>query len=159
MGEKVLTTKTGKPLQHPGSGMAYRRYGCRCDECKAFNTSDATRRRNERRKVGATGILPVGVKHGRAAASNWGCKCDVCIEAVRATNEQWHKDHYEHLGRKRGEGVPSSKLKDLEVQAIHERLKLDENASQIAREYSVKPKVIYDLKSGRTWSWLTGSGK
>ena len=33
MGEKVLTTKTGVPLEHPGSGMAYSSYGCRCDEC------------------------------------------------------------------------------------------------------------------------------
>ena len=38
MGEKVLYTKTGIPLEHPGSGMAYSSYGCRCDECREFNT-------------------------------------------------------------------------------------------------------------------------
>ena len=159
MTEKVLTTPTGKVLQHPGSGMAYSSYKCRCAECVAFNTERNAIRRAKRYAIGATGVLPDGVKHGKSAATNWGCNCEVCTDAVRVSNRKWYDQHYMRTGHKLGEDRPNAKLKNLEAQAIHERLELGEKPSQIAREYGVKPKAIYDIKYGRTWAWLTGRGK
>lgn len=159
MGIKVFMTPTGKELQHPGSGMAYSSYKCRCDDCIAFNTLRNAERRAKRYEIGATGILPDGVKHGQSAATNWGCKCDICIQATKDKNRKWYDEHYERTGPKRGDDHPTAKLKELEVLAIHERLKLDENASQIAREYGVHQSAIYKIKTGKSWGWLTGRGK
>lgn len=158
MGDKVISTPTGAILEHPGSGMAYSSYKCRCDECKAFNTQRNAIRREERRKIGATGVLPDGVEHGKSAASNWGCKCEVCIEATRVSNERYYSAHHERVGRPRGESHWSSKLKELEVMAIHSRLELGEKVSMLAKEYGVNRRIIGNIKSGRTWGWLTGRG-
>ena len=159
MSDKVLTTKTGKVLQHPGSGMAYSGYKCRCAECVAFNTERNAIRRAKRYAIGATGILPDGVKHGKSAATNWGCKCEVCVEALRVSNAAWYSSHYERVGRKRGEESPQAKLTNAQVLTICERLDGGERSIALAREYGVKPKAIYDIKYGRTWAWLTGRGK
>lgn len=158
MGDKVISTPTGAILEHPGSGMAYSSYKCRCDECKAFNTKRNADRRAERRKIGATGILPDGIEHGQSAATNWGCKCDICTEATRLKNRKWYDEHYERVGRQKGESHWSSKLKEPEVMAIHSRLESGEKVSALAQEYGVGVTAIRSIKSGRTWGWLTGRG-
>lgn len=97
MGEKVLTTKTGIPLQHPGSGMAYSSYGCRCDECRAFNTERNRIRREQRYQED----VPEYVTHGLGAAGNWGCKCDICREAVREQSAKFYQENLSVAARKR----------------------------------------------------------
>ena len=159
MSDKVLTTKTGKLLQHPGSGMAYSSYKCRCAECVAFNTLRNAERRARRREMARTGTMPEGIKHGRATASNWGCKCEVCVEALRVSNAAWYSSHYERVGRKRGEDAPLAKLTNAQVLTICERLDGGERSIALAREYGVHTTTIGKIKRGEYWSHLTGRGR
>lgn len=57
--------------------------GCRCDECKAAQvTKVLAERRSRRAKLDLYPDLPID--HGKYTTyNNWGCRCDLCIEAYR----------------------------------------------------------------------------
>lgn len=65
--------------------------GCRCDDCRAFNTQRHRAARVKRLAIGKTGVLPAGVKHGLGSATNWGCVCSICRQALRARNSELYK--------------------------------------------------------------------
>lgn len=48
--------------------------GCRCDGCRAEHTRSCAKRR----RVRAARRAEADFKHGRAAYSNWECRCGVC---------------------------------------------------------------------------------
>ena len=56
---------------------SYRR-GCRCEGCRAANAARHRKLRADRRSRGATPNV-----HGSTGYSNYGCRCDVCVEAWR----------------------------------------------------------------------------
>lgn len=70
---------------HNASG--YRNHKCRCDDCRA----GATERMRTRRRAAAAArraateagrvYVAAGVTHGRNAYTNYGCRCQVCVDA------------------------------------------------------------------------------
>lgn len=61
-----------------GTSNGYRNLGCRCEACKAANTEDQRRLREERRARAED--IPHGTMSGY---SNWGCRCEECSEVRR----------------------------------------------------------------------------
>lgn len=57
-------------------GSSYGR-GCRCVDCKATNAARHRKARKERKSRRANAQY----KHGAGAYTNWGCRCEVCVEA------------------------------------------------------------------------------
>ncbi len=66
------------------------------------------------------------------------------------------QDRVEHGTSNRGERCASHKLTEDEVLVIFARLGAGDRPADMSREYGVHPVTILDIKSGRTWAWLTG---
>ena len=45
--------------------------------------------------------MPEYVTHGLGTASNWGCKCDICREAVREQSAKFYQENLSVAARKR----------------------------------------------------------
>jgi hypothetical protein len=80
--EAALThCKNGHPLS--GDNL-YARPDGKARECRACRI-EARRGLYARRKANVSiNGLPDGIQHGANAYSNWGCKCEVCVRAIRA---------------------------------------------------------------------------
>ena len=78
-----LTPGSGAPVAAHGSLTRYRKWGCRCEQCCAANTSSyhmAKLRRSARLEHDAKAI-----PHGRTSTyGNHGCRCESCTEAHAA---------------------------------------------------------------------------
>lgn len=86
-GVRVDFTKSGKPVNHGGSGTAYANHGCRCEECTEANARRVKRRLLERR-VEALPERP----HGQYSTYvNWSCRCVECTEAGRLANKKQYE--------------------------------------------------------------------
>lgn len=59
---------------------------CRCDICRSAWADYGRARRAERKAMADAGTIPESVAHGASTAKNWGCRCDVCDEALRLAN-------------------------------------------------------------------------
>lgn len=72
---------------------------------------------------------------------------EVIIEMYRKRTENHHQKH--------GEEVSMSKLKEVDVIEIINRLKNNDFDSDIANDYNVSPRTINDIRHHRTWCYLT----
>lgn len=72
---------------------------------------------------------------------------------TRYKNQQ---DRVEHGTSNRGERCAAHKLKTDEVVDIFARLNAGDGIGDLACEYGVSYITIHDIKSGRSWAWLTG---
>jgi len=72
-----------------------------------------------------------------------------------ASNLEWvtHSQNHQHAALKRLSAVVS--LTPEQVRSIKERLRRGETGNSIARRYGVSRSLIYHIKSGRSWGWLT----
>lgn len=66
------------------------------------------------------------------------------------------QDRVEHGTSNRGERCAAHKLSAEQVKTIFMRLNEGERPYLLAREYGVHDVTILDIKSGRSWAWLTG---
>jgi len=66
------------------------------------------------------------------------------------------QDRVEHGTSNRGERCAAHKLTRDEVLEIFNRLKGGERPYLLAKEYGVHDVTILDIRTGRTWAWLTG---
>jgi HNH endonuclease len=60
---------------------------------------------------------------------------------------------------KRGQGLPQAKLTEAQVHQIVELSEAGVARREIAARFSVKPKAVSDILSGRSWSHITGIPK
>ena len=67
------------------------------------------------------------------------------------TEEQRERYRQSKLGSK----APKAKLNESQVIEIYNRLALGETGTSLAKEYSVSPATISEIKSGRRWGHLT----
>jgi hypothetical protein len=58
----------------------------------------------------------------------------------------------------RGSQSPHHKLNEMQVLTIETLVGIKTNA-EIARHYKINPTTVCDIKTGKTWSWLTGNKK
>ena len=95
-----------KKKEH-GTLYMYRHGRCRCNQCRAANTSACSLARKKRQIAAGRGEIPAEVVHGAATSSNWGCKCVICSEGTRLRNA----DTYQRVLRgeivhERGGSIP-----------------------------------------------------
>jgi hypothetical protein len=64
-----------------------------------------------------------------------------------------HSQNHQHAALKRLSAVVS--LTPEQVRSIKERLRRGETGNSIAQRYGVSRSLIYHIKSGRSWGWLT----
>lgn len=95
-GEEKLSTK--HKVTAPTGAEGWVIYKCRCDECAfAYQALGATPR--ERRRNGPTPPRVHGTWNGY---SNYGCRCEACLDACRETYDYaagWRKANREYLNR------------------------------------------------------------
>ena len=85
---------------------------------------------------------------------NQGCVNPKHLEWGTAFKNQ--QDRVEHGTSNRGEQCAAHKLKADEVEVIFARLNAGERPYLLAPEYGVSMVTILDIKTGRSWAWLTG---
>lgn len=68
------------PTDHPHNLTCYTAHRCRCDRCRAANTTYTANWRT-RKKMSRTGHIPHGTYGGY---TNYGCHCQPCTAAMRA---------------------------------------------------------------------------
>jgi len=86
--------KARLPMHIPhGSLVAYKKYGCRCAECRRGEReyhARWTRRKQEQ-------PLPPKIKHGtRYAYVTYGCRCGDCREAKKASDAQMYRRRHQN---------------------------------------------------------------
>lgn len=85
---------------------------------------------------------------------NQGCINPKHLEWGTAFKNQ--QDRVEHGTSNRGEQCGTHKLTAAEVELIFARLNAGERSYLLATEYNVNRVTISDIKTGRSWAWLTG---
>lgn len=85
---------------------------------------------------------------------NQGCINPKHLEWGTAFKNQ--QDRVEHGTSNRGERCAAHKLTAAEVEIIFAKIKVGERLDHLAAEYGVNPVTISDIKTGRSWAWLTG---
>lgn len=94
-----------------------------------------------------------------AQAAHYRCGNRRCIneDHLRWSDiETNHDDKRRHGTMTRGERHPRSAFTEAEVLQIAND---NRSAAEIAREHGVTTQAIYGIRSGKTWSWLTGIRK
>lgn len=92
----------------------------------------------------------------KAQAAHYKCGNELCMNKrhIRwSTVELNHDDKRRHGTMSRGERHPHTKLTNADVLAIASDKR---GPSAIARERDVPLQIVERIRSGETWSWLTG---
>lgn len=93
------------------------------------------------------------------ATHNCGKGTDGCINPRHlewGTAFKNQQDRVEHGTSNRGERCAAHRLKADQVEVIFARLMDGERPYLLARKYGVHDVTILDIKTGRSWAWLTG---
>lgn len=86
-----------------------------------------------------------------------GDKTNNCVENLEWCSQRENTIHRSKvLGKARGQKQHLSKLTEGQVLEVSSRLRVGESVRGLAREYGVSASSIHSIKTGESWSWLTG---
>lgn len=78
------------------------------------------------------------------------------LEWVTSSENNKHAMKNKLNSAPRGSKQNFSKLNDSKVIQIIQKIESGKSVKDICEEYKVSSRAIYDIKLGKTWSWLTG---
>ena len=90
---------TTAPIKH-GTPYAYRRHGCRCEDCRAAQAAYA-KERYEARKRGDVRRRPAAKDHGTRPMYAGGCRCEQCRAAEAAYQRKRYLERNGGVSRRR----------------------------------------------------------
>lgn len=82
-----------------------------------------------------------------------------CKTNNRAENLEWCSGSYNERHKIANGHKPSTKLDYKKANEIRELLLLGAKVRRLAEKYGVSSHAIYDIRAGRTWSWIDSASE